>query len=35
MKDEVDMGMSAKYTVVGKVFENEDISVIGCINKYQ
>jgi NitT/TauT family transport system substrate-binding protein len=35
LKDEVDIGVSAEYTVVGEVFENEDISVIGCIDKYQ
>jgi NitT/TauT family transport system substrate-binding protein len=35
LNDEVDIGLSSEYVIVGKAFNKENISVIGCIDKYQ
>ncbi len=35
LNDEVDIGLSSEYVVVGKVFKKENISIIGNIDKYQ
>jgi NitT/TauT family transport system substrate-binding protein len=35
LNDEVDIGLSSEYVIVGKAFNKENINVIGCIDKYQ
>jgi NitT/TauT family transport system substrate-binding protein len=35
LNDDVDISGSAEYTIVGDMFKKENISVIGCIDKFQ
>ena len=35
LNGDVDVWLAPEFTVVGNVFDNENISIIGCIDKYQ